>query len=62
MTNKPKDVPSWATVIERDDKGNIVGYGTDATYDTHASEVANGEGYYDNDGCYRSFRHYEYDD
>lgn len=63
MAINPKDVPKWADVVERDDEGNIVGYGTDADYDTHASDVMNGYGYYDSDGHYHSYRNYnDYDD
>ena len=43
-----------ASVLEYDD-GLIVGYGTDSDYDTHAVDISNGLGYYDNDGYYRSF-------
>lgn len=39
-----------ADVIERDDNGNIIGYGSHADYDYYAAEVQNGRGYYDNDG------------
>lgn len=35
MAINPKDVPKWADVVERDDEGNIVGYGTDADYDDY---------------------------
>lgn len=59
MAIKPNEVPNWANVIERDDEGNIIGYGTDADYDTHAADVMNGNGYYDNDGHYRSFQNYD---
>lgn len=43
-----------ASVLEYDD-GLIVGYVTDSDYDTHAVDISNGLGYYDNDGYYRSF-------
>ena len=35
MAINPKDVPKWADVVERDDEGNIVGYGTYADYDDY---------------------------
>ena len=38
-----------------------VGYGTDETYDTHAIDVQNGDGFYDDNGNYQSFNKYEYD-
>lgn len=48
-----------ATVLEFDDNGVIVGYGSDVDYDTHASDVMNGYGYYDDNGHYRSYRQYD---
>jgi hypothetical protein len=39
-----------ADVIEYDDDGNIIGWGTHADYDYYAVDVQNGNGYYDNDG------------
>ena len=30
-------------------------YGTDADFDTHAVEVLNGDGYYDESGKYKSY-------
>jgi len=39
-----------ADIIERDDNGNIIGCGSHADYDCYATEVQNGQGYYDNDG------------
>lgn len=44
-----------ASVLEYNYDGLIVGYGTDSDYDTHAVDISNGLGYYDNDGYYRSF-------
>lgn len=42
---------SNADVIEWDEDV-IVGFGSDADYDTHASDVQNGYGYYDDKGHY----------
>ena len=39
-----------ADIIERDDNGNIIGYGSHADYDCYATEVRNGQGYYDSNG------------
>lgn len=43
-----------ANILEYDGE-MIVGYGTDADYDTHAVDVINGNGYYDKDGYYISY-------
>ncbi|HBM98084.1 MAG TPA: hypothetical protein DD413_01525 [Ruminococcus sp.] len=52
---REKAKKNGATVLEWD--GDIiVGYGTDAEYDTHASDVMNGYGYYDDNGQYHSYR------
>lgn len=39
-----------AVIIERDDSGNIIGCGSHADYDYYATEVQNGQGYYDSSG------------
>ena len=43
-----------ATVLEWDDYV-IVDFGTDADYDTHAVDVQNNNGYYDENGRYVSY-------
>ena len=50
-TAKHKRILEW-------DGDIIVGYGSDADYDTHAYEVQEGLGYYDDDG---NFVRYPYD-
>lgn len=52
---KISDIPENADVIEIDDSGNIVGYGSDRDYDTHLEDVLNGNGYYDDEGHYRDY-------
>lgn len=46
-----------ADIIERDDNGNIIGCGSHADYDFYATEVQNGQGYYDSNG---HFHRHEY--
>lgn len=45
-------------VLEIDDNGDVVGFGSHAAYDLYASEVMNGRGYYDANG---HFHYYPYD-
>ena len=44
-----------ADIVEYDNNGNIVGYGSHADYDYYATEVQNGQGYYDDDGHYHRY-------
>lgn len=47
-------VIAGADVIETDGD-RIVGFGSDADYDSHADDVQNGNGYYDENGHYCSY-------
>lgn len=58
MIEKAKQ--AGANILEWDD-GIIVGFGTDEQYDTHAVQVMNHEGYYNEDGIYVPYRR-SYDD
>lgn len=49
-------------IFDYDDEGRIIEYGTDRDYDTHAVDVQNGYGYYDDDGWYHGYRHNYYTD
>ena len=46
-----------ADVIERDDNGNIIGWGSHADYGVRDVDVMNGRGYYDSNG---HFHYYSY--
>ena len=50
-TEQVKDI-LHADVIERDDNGDIIAWGSDKQYHTHYTEIMNGEGYYDVNGHY----------
>lgn len=43
-----------ATYLEWDED-TIVGYGSDADYDTYAVQVQNGDGYYDENGRFHYY-------
>ena len=47
-----------ADVLEIDG-GMIVGFGSDRDYDTHAVDVMNGNGYYDENGHYVAFPYFD---
>lgn len=44
-----------ADIVEYDDNGNIIGYGSFSDYDYYAEKIQNGDGYYDKNGHYKSY-------
>lgn len=44
-----------ADVIERDDNGNIIGWGSHADYGIHDVDVMDGKGYYDSNGHFHYY-------
>lgn len=44
-------------VVERDNKGNVIGWGSHADYSIYDVDVMNGKGYYDNNGHYHRYRY-----
>ena len=57
MIKKMNEEWKNADIVEYDDNGNIVGWGSHADYDYYAVEVQNGRGYYDNDGHYHRYKY-----
>lgn len=53
-----ENIPASADWLELDNNSNVIGRGTDADYQDHALQVMNGEGYYDEEGHYHSYRLY----
>ncbi len=46
-----------ADIVERDENGNVIGWGSDADYDYYSTEVQNGQGYYDSDGHFHRYKY-----
>ena len=51
MRGKKED----ADILELDDDGNVIGWGSHQDYDYYALQVMNGEGYYDKNGRYQKY-------